>query len=281
VSILLLFIIIIAKSINISATNAITAQMRYVLNHNVELKSIHGYAQTMFLDIKKSIVPSSEGARDLERLTDAYTEQRTNSSEDSKNSSFLSKDAHISEDAHMSEDPHMPEDAHMSESQAGEHQKPETQIPERQMPELNPKTSVLAASSGEVDYGMIGPINGIFTTPFGEITGPAGIVRLHKGIDISVDETGDVKAVLDGIVTEFGSAPGYGNYVMLRHDNELATVYANCSSIAVVINDSVKRGEKIAMVGEDSMTGGSHLHFEIWHQGVPVDPIDYLIVTAG
>ena len=259
VSVILLLIIVIAKSINISAASFITGQVRYVLDHNVELKSIYAFAQTTVSDIKNSIMPGSDNVKRIDVAAEA--------------DDYLDKT-----------------NAELYASDTGEDKKNDVPAAEVQLAGPLPKTSVLAANSGDVDtytsdqqgaFGMICPASGSISVPFGEISGPGGFARTHNGIDISIGHVSDVKAALDGIVADSGSAPGYGNYVRLRHDNGLTTVYGNCSSIAVEIDTTIRKGNVIAMVGEDSMAGGSHLHFEVWNGNDPVDPLDYIIVTAG
>lgn len=78
---------------------------------------------------------------------------------------------------------------------------------------------------------MIAPVEGMIVTPFGEVAGAAGIWKTHIGIDFAVDKMSEVRAVLDGIVEDTGSSPGYGRYVKIRHSDSLVTVYANCSTL--------------------------------------------------
>jgi murein DD-endopeptidase MepM/ murein hydrolase activator NlpD len=266
VSIVLFLIIIIAKSIDISAARFVIRQVRYVLDHNVELKSIYTFAQTTVSDIRDSIMLSDGGDKEPESASGTENEVIA----------VNAPTAGRTDQGGMA-----------VRTDAASDEVPEEEIQSAGLPA---ETSVLAASSGDIDvytsdvpgaFGMISPAAGPVVTPFGEIAGPGGIVRMHNGIDISVEDTSDVKAVLDGIVADSGSAPGYGNFIRLSHDNGLTTVYGNCSSITAKINEPIKKGNVIAMVGEDSMTGGSHLHFEVWNGNDPVDPLEYISLTAG
>ncbi len=260
ISIILLLIIVIAKSIDLSAADYITGQVKYALTHNVELKSIYTYAETATSNIRDSI---TAGSKEYKRALIIKTPDDVVETADSEDAEHTADTDPVYVEAITAE------------------------------PQLSAapyETSVLAASSGDIDAyipklknvsRMQNPISGMLATPFGEITGPAGTVRMHKGVDISVETMSEVKAVLDGIVTDSGSAPEYGNYVCITHDNELATIYGNCSSVNVKKNDQVKKGDIIAVVGGDSMTGGRHLHFEVWYADDPVDPLEYITVTAG
>jgi lipoprotein NlpD len=85
-----------------------------------------------------------------------------------------------------------------------------------------------------------------------------------------------VVAAADGRVIFSGNGPrGYGNLVIVKHANELLSVYAHNRTLAVKEGQSVKRGQKIAELG-DSGTTSPRLHFEIRQQGKPVDPARFL-----
>lgn len=97
-----------------------------------------------------------------------------------------------------------------------------------------------------------------------------------KGIAIDGRPGESVLAAADGKVIFSGSGPrGYGNLVIVKHDNDLLSVYAHNRSIAVKEGQSVRRGQKIAELG-DSGADRPKLHFEIRQQGKPVDPMKFL-----
>ncbi len=292
VSIILFLIVMIANSIDISAAGFIIRQVRYVLSHDVELKSIYAFAQTTLSDIKNSIIPDAGESNGLKAAAgaDDITKDKSPDLVVGADGSLKNEDTSLEPERSGQTDQTGMTGQTDANGHAGHVTTNEVFMRETQSAGSFPETSVLAASSGDIDsytsgqpgaFGMISPLIGPISTPFGEITGPGGFVRMHSGIDISVEYTNDVKAVLDGIVSDSGSAPGYGNFIRLSHDNGLTTVYGNCSSISVKINDTVKKGSIIAMVGEDSMTGGAHLHFEVWDGNGPVDPLGYIAVAAG
>lgn len=98
----------------------------------------------------------------------------------------------------------------------------------------------------------------------------------NKGIDIAGNEGAPVLAAADGEVVYVGSAVrGYGNLVIVRHTDEFITAYAHNSKVIVREKQQVKRGQKIAELGR-SDADRPKLHFEVRHQGKPVDPIKYL-----
>ena len=98
----------------------------------------------------------------------------------------------------------------------------------------------------------------------------------NKGIDIAGNEGAPVQAAADGEVVYVGSAVrGYGNLVIVRHSDDFITAYAHNRKVLVAEKQSVKRGQAIAELGR-SDADRPKLHFEIRHQGKPVDPLKYL-----
>lgn len=102
----------------------------------------------------------------------------------------------------------------------------------------------------------------------------------NKGIDIAGNEGAPVQAAADGEVVYVGSAVrGYGNLVIVRHSDDFITAYAHNRKVLVAEKQSVKRGQPIAELGR-SDADRPKLHFEIRHQGKPVDPLKYLPARA-
>ena len=98
----------------------------------------------------------------------------------------------------------------------------------------------------------------------------------NKGIDISGKAGDPVLAAADGKVVYAGSGlRGYGNLVILKHNNTYLTAYAHNQSLLVKEDQAIKRGQKIAEMG-NSDADQVKLHFEIRRQGKPVDPAKYL-----
>jgi lipoprotein NlpD len=98
----------------------------------------------------------------------------------------------------------------------------------------------------------------------------------NKGIDIDGAEGSPVLAAADGEVVHVGSAlRGYGNLVIVRHAGEYVTAYGHNRKILVSQGQQVKRGQQIAELGR-SDADRPKLHFEIRHQGKPLDPVKYL-----
>ncbi len=119
--------------------------------------------------------------------------------------------------------------------------------------------------------GLIWPVNGPVTSPFGYRWG-----RLHAGIDIGVPYGTPIHAAAAGRVVIAGWVGGYGNYTCVDHGGGLATCYAHQSSLAVGVGASVSQGQVIGYVGNTGHSFGPHLHFEVRINGTPVDPLGYL-----
>jgi murein DD-endopeptidase MepM/ murein hydrolase activator NlpD len=119
--------------------------------------------------------------------------------------------------------------------------------------------------------GLIWPVNGPITSPFGWRWG-----RMHQGIDIGVPYGTPIHAAAAGTVIYCGWEEGYGNFVVIDHGGNLATAYAHQSQIAVACGQQVQQGQVIGYVGCTGHCFGPHLHFEVRVDGNPVDPLGYL-----
>jgi murein DD-endopeptidase MepM/ murein hydrolase activator NlpD len=134
-----------------------------------------------------------------------------------------------------------------------------------------PTPSSAGSTSAPSSSGLIWPVNGPVTSPFGMRWG-----RMHQGIDIGVPYGTPIHAAAAGTVIYCGWMEGYGNLVVIDHHNTLATAYAHQSSIAVQCGQDVSQGQVIGYVGCTGHCTGPHLHFEVRVNGVPVDPLGYL-----
>ena len=115
------------------------------------------------------------------------------------------------------------------------------------------------------------PVHGVVTSSFGPRVG-----RAHDGIDIGAPTGTAVYAAASGEVMFASHHGGYGNVVILRHKDDLVTVYAHHEVNLVAIGQKVKRGEAIAKVGATGRATGPHLHFEVRRGTRPQNPLRYL-----
>jgi murein DD-endopeptidase MepM/ murein hydrolase activator NlpD len=119
--------------------------------------------------------------------------------------------------------------------------------------------------------GLIWPVNGPITSPFGPRWG-----SFHAGIDIGVPTGTPIHAAAAGTVIFCGYDGGYGNLVVLDNGGNLATAYAHQSAIGVACGQHVDQGQVLGYVGCTGHCFGPHLHFEVRISGQAVDPLGYL-----
>ena len=125
-----------------------------------------------------------------------------------------------------------------------------------------------ASASAEEDLGWIWPGSGPVLAGFDEAK--------NKGVDIGGAAGDPVLAAADGKVVYAGAGlRGYGNLIILKHNNIYLTAYAHNQTLLVKEDQSVKKGQKIAEMGS-SDADRVKLHFEVRRQGKPVDPAKYL-----
>ena len=106
------------------------------------------------------------------------------------------------------------------------------------------------------------------------------LARPHEGIDVSAPMGMEIEAPAAGVVTQVSWVEGYGNMLTIDHGYGLVTRYAHCSKILVVRGERVKRGQPIAKVGSTGISTGPHLHYEVWVNGRPADPMKYVLPDA-
>jgi len=100
--------------------------------------------------------------------------------------------------------------------------------------------------------------------------------RKHNGIDIAGEYNSSIKASDGGKVTYAGWMDGYGNYVVIDHENGYETAYGHCASLLVTVGQRVAKGDIIAKMGNTGRSTGTHLHFEVKKNGVFVNPLEYV-----
>lgn len=121
------------------------------------------------------------------------------------------------------------------------------------------------------------PISGETSSGFGYRIHPIhNEIRFHYGTDFAADAGTMIHAFADGTVLEAGTDDGYGNYVKIDHGNGFMTLYGHCSELWVSAGDFVSIGQTIALVGSTGQSTGPHLHFELIHNGIYLNPEFYL-----
>jgi hypothetical protein len=106
------------------------------------------------------------------------------------------------------------------------------------------------------------------------------LARPHEGIDITAPMGAEIEAPAAGVVTEVRWVDGYGNMLTIDHGFGIVTRYAHSSKILVARGTRVKRGQVVAHVGSTGISTGPHLHYEVWVNGKPVNPLKYVLPDA-
>tara|TARA_B100001057_G_scaffold336229_1_gene337008 strand:- start:261 stop:1118 length:858 start_codon:yes stop_codon:yes gene_type:complete len=159
----------------------------------------------------------------------------------------------------------------------------ENNIVELEIIETNRDDSLLRAIVEEEDKYNAFDIQGqrftsvLFPPVKGGLSSVFDVDTKHYGVDIVIPENSPVHSISEGIVvfSEWTSATGF--VIIIEHLNGLTSIYKHNSSIVKNQGDRVDTGEIIAFSGNTgSLTTGPHLHFELWHQGEPVDPQSYI-----
>lgn len=124
----------------------------------------------------------------------------------------------------------------------------------------------------------IWPTRGWVSSNFGYRVSPFTSEReFHSGLDISNRAQTSILSPADGIVAEAGSDYGYGRILYISHGHGFKTMYAHLDKVLVKVGQRVKRGDEIAKVGSTGRTTGPHLHYEVHLNGLPVDPLRYIL----
>jgi murein DD-endopeptidase MepM/ murein hydrolase activator NlpD len=121
------------------------------------------------------------------------------------------------------------------------------------------------------------PAHGWLTSEFGVRLDPASAERsMHGGVDIATPHGAPVIAPSDGTVVFSGVEGSYGKVLVVDHGYGVKTRYGHLSEVLVAPGDKVKRGSRIALVGNTGRSTGPHLHYEIRVNGIPENPRRFL-----
>ncbi len=123
--------------------------------------------------------------------------------------------------------------------------------------------------------------NGVITSTFGESNHPylKGVKVKNNGVDITVSKNSDVYCIFDGEVRKIFNVPLSGIAVIVRHGNYL-TVYSNLSNLVVKVGDKLRTGQKLGNVARTDGKVGI-LHFEVWNERSPENPIHWIPSYKG
>lgn len=134
---------------------------------------------------------------------------------------------------------------------------------------------VTSSDAGRGTFPLLTPVDGIVTQGFD----PA---QSHYGIDFAGKRGTPVYAAADGHVVFAGWTYDDGYMVILAHDGGYMTVYKHNQTLLTTLQSFVRRGEPVALLGASGRTSaGPHLHFEVWKNGTPRDPAEYMLVKEN
>ncbi|OFY76594.1 MAG: hypothetical protein A2265_11155 [Bacteroidetes bacterium RIFOXYA12_FULL_33_9] len=137
---------------------------------------------------------------------------------------------------------------------------------------LNLSLNNKSSNTNEQIYNLqfFPPVKGMITNTFNPNEN-------HNGTDIVASPNEVVKSVLDGTVTLVTWSPNTGNIIHIQHRHNLVSIYKHVAEILKKEGQKVKAGDAIAVFGNTGeYSSGPHLHFELWHNGKPVNPEDYI-----
>lgn len=121
------------------------------------------------------------------------------------------------------------------------------------------------------------PVVGRISSSYGYREHPkTGARDFHSGMDIAADPGFSVRATADGIVSFAGWSGGSGNLVALEHGFGFSTFYAHNKLVVVKVGQKIKRGDIISYVGSTGNSTGPHLHYEVWKEGKPLNPLNFI-----
>lgn len=138
-----------------------------------------------------------------------------------------------------------------------------------------PVTEVIRIGTKEIPSKGTGEL--IWPTKGGYISSKQGYRwgKMHKGIDIARPSDRSILAADTGTVVFAGEDGGYGNKVVIDHNNGMRTLYAHLSSIDVSVGQTVQKGSKIGIMGSTGNSTGIHLHFEVYQNNKLQNPLNY------
>ncbi len=166
-------------------------------------------------------------------------------------------------------------------------------IPESLAQSVIKRVGELAARMADVRRLMVQTINQVprFTWPispvsvtsgFGEREHPIlGELKEHLGVDLAARRGQAVLAAAPGVVLNAGWNGGYGYQVEIQHAPRVTTRYSHLSRVMVEPGQILERGDLVGLAGDTGMATGVHLHFEVWKDGQPRDPLDELDRNDG
>ena len=124
---------------------------------------------------------------------------------------------------------------------------------------------------GDDQIPSLNPVGGVISRGFEPLA-----AYPHPGVDLAGRLGDPVSAAADGYVTFAGWTPQYGNLVIVTHARGFVTRYGHLQTVVVHDGERVYRGQMLGGLGDTGLSTGPHLHYEVWHNGRPLDPRRFL-----
>ena len=117
---------------------------------------------------------------------------------------------------------------------------------------------------------LIAPLDGILTSGFDRTTG-------HFAVDIAAAANTPIKSCYEGTIVFADWTSETGHIILVQHENNLLSAYKHNSALLKEVGDFVRSGEAIAIIGNSGENStGPHLHFELWYEGAPINPENFI-----
>src|SRR5690554_241852 len=132
------------------------------------------------------------------------------------------------------------------------------------------KYNLFETATSKINFVLFPPVTGAISEPY-------NFEEKHYAVDIIVDTNTPIKATADGTIIFAEWTVQTGNVIIIEHSDGLISVYKHNASLTKLQGELVKAGEVIAMSGNTrELTSGPHLHFELWKDGYPINPTNFI-----
>lgn len=276
ISLLIFVLVSVAMSFDTPVTDFLAEKVGYVMEYDVKMDDIFGKINS-FTEMLKKKTAQKEAAQNEAQGQSNYDQEDqdaidiTSTEDDSVPASAPIYQLEYDDSYKIDYGGQIEE----VEPDIQEEKKTNTADPNKTTEKTTEKTTDKTTDKTNVKF--IVPSSGPLGSEFGDRMHPIkGKIEMHKGIDIKANHGVSVKAAMAGKVIEAGPNSSFGNMVKIDHQNGYITLYAHCSAIVAKKGNMVKQGEIISKVGSTGTSTGPHLHFEIWKNGTPVNPLDYI-----
>ncbi len=140
----------------------------------------------------------------------------------------------------------------------------------REQVDREDKFNLFEKAASKVSLVFFSPVKGIITDGF-------NAKKKHFAVDVAVPKDTPIKSVANGTVVFADWTPSTGNTIIIKHREGILSVYKHAALLTKTQGDVVKSAEVIGLAGNSgSETTGVHLHFELWKDGFPIDPTQFI-----